>query len=131
MRASRRCVVAGKQEHQGMTGHPGLALRLGRRSLWLAGCLLLTTAAGAGERTDGRGETPVDVNRDVRPILSNVCYTCHGPDEGKRQAGLRLDLKEGALGEVESGGHAVVPVNSAASVMVQRLTHEDPGLRMP
>ena len=50
----------------------------------------------------------IEYSRDVRPILSERCYTCHGPDEGKRQAGLRLDVEQDALKKLESGGFAVV-----------------------
>src|SRR5262245_60233175 len=45
----------------------------------------------------------VDYNRDVRPIFSENCYACHGPDQNKRKAGLRLDRKEDAFAELKSG----------------------------
>ena len=51
----------------------------------------------------------IDFNRDIRPILSDHCYACHGPDDGKRKSGLRLDQKESAFGKLKSGNHAIVP----------------------
>jgi hypothetical protein len=67
----------------------------------------------------------VDFNREIRPILSENCFTCHGPDEGQRQAGLRLDTREGALAKV------IVPGNAADSLLYQKITHSDPARRMP
>ena len=73
----------------------------------------------------------MDFNRDVRPILSDHCYACHGPDEGKRKAGLRLDQKESALGELKSGSRAIVPGDLGHSALVERVTSTDPDEVMP
>ena len=56
----------------------------------------------------------VEFNRDIRPILSDRCYACHGPDQGKRISKLRLDTEAGAKSDL--GGHfAIVPGNAANS----------------
>ncbi len=73
----------------------------------------------------------ISFNRDIRPILSDYCFQCHGPDEHKRQAGLRLDLKEPATKAAESGHVAIVPGKSAASELVKRILTADPDLQMP
>lgn len=74
---------------------------------------------------------PIDFSRDIRPILSNNCFKCHGFDENERQAELRLDLAEGALAELPSGERAIVPGDAAASALVERIESTDPDLRMP
>ncbi|MBI3698569.1 MAG: DUF1549 domain-containing protein, partial [Acidobacteria bacterium] len=82
--------------------------------LWLApGCLLAATDPKA-----------VDFNRDIAPILSDTCFTCHGPDEKQRMAGLRLDSKEGALAKI-------VPGDAANSKLYQKISSTDKALRMP
>ena len=73
----------------------------------------------------------IDFNRDVRPILSEHCYACHGPDEKKRKAGLRFDRKEEAFKTLKSGGRAIVPGDREKSALVQRLTSDDPDDVMP
>jgi hypothetical protein len=73
----------------------------------------------------------MDFVRDVRPILSEKCFVCHGPDEEKREAGLRLDRPESALAELESGNRAIVPGSLDESELIFRITTDDETLRMP
>ena len=73
---------------------------------------------------------PVAFNADVRPILADRCFACHGPDARKREADLRLDTREGLFGERK--GHApVVPSDPVRSELVRRVTSDDPAERMP
>ncbi len=78
----------------------------------------------------GSGE-PLSFNRDVRPILSDHCYECHGPDEAVRQAGLRLDSAEVAHGVLPSGRRALVPGDLDRSQLFQRIAAVDALDRMP
>ena len=72
----------------------------------------------------------VQFNRDVRPILLDACFACHGPDEGKRREELRLDTKAGLDAERVSGG--VIPgQGNDVSNFVRRITSSDPEVRMP
>ena len=73
----------------------------------------------------------IEFNRDVRPILSNHCFTCHGPDTATREAGLRLDKREAALRQADSGEPAIVPGDVAASELFRRITSDDADIRMP
>ncbi|MEZ6122907.1 MAG: DUF1553 domain-containing protein [Planctomycetaceae bacterium] len=73
----------------------------------------------------------IDFNNDVRPILSNNCLACHGPDEEGLKAGLRLDLQETAVRKLESGATAVVPGKPEFSELIARITTDDEDLRMP
>lgn len=86
---------------------------------------------GIGPLRTTAEEPDVSFNRDVRPILSDHCFTCHGPDSGARKAGLRLDRKEEALAILESGSAAVVPGDPDASELLARITDEDELTRMP
>lgn len=72
----------------------------------------------------------VDFNRDVRTILSDACFTCHGPDAGQRQADLRLDLKEGIF-QSQDGTTIVDPNSPANSELLKRITSSDPDVVMP
>jgi len=72
-----------------------------------------------------------DFNRDVRPILSNRCFKCHGPDEAHQEAGLRLDLRDAAVRALDSGERAIVPGHADSSELVARIESDDPDLVMP
>jgi len=96
-----------------------------RASALLLPCLLTAQLVQAED-------APVDFNRDVRPILSDRCYGCHGPDADKgRKAGLRLDELAGATKELKSGDIAIVPGDTVKSTMVHRMNSTDPEEVMP
>ncbi|MBM84093.1 MAG: hypothetical protein CMJ78_26365 [Planctomycetaceae bacterium] len=76
------------------------------------------------------GADEIQFNRDVRPILAANCFTCHGPDSGQRQAGLRLDRREDAIARLESGTAAIVPGN-ANSELLKRISANDADEKMP
>ena len=73
----------------------------------------------------------VDFNRDIRPILSNSCFKCHGPDEKERQVGLRLDGKEGASTKLDSGKVAIVVGKPEESELIRRISSPNPDEQMP
>ncbi len=73
----------------------------------------------------------IDFNRDIRPILSENCYACHGPDEGRRKSGLRLDLESEAFKELKSGRHALIPGDLEHSSLVSRIVTTDEEEVMP
>ena len=73
----------------------------------------------------------VDFNRDIRPILSEKCLLCHGPDPGGLEAGLRLDIRETALSVLETDLIAVVPGSPEQSELIARISSADEDIRMP
>lgn len=70
-------------------------------------------------------------NQDIRPILSDHCFQCHGPDSKKRKAGLRLDTAEGAYAEIDAGEWAIKPGDADSSEVVKRIFSTDPDEMMP
>ncbi|MBL9123347.1 MAG: PSD1 domain-containing protein [Planctomycetaceae bacterium] len=101
-------------------------MRIARKlfAIWVSLPFGPLAAAIAGEA--------LEFNRDIRPLLSDNCYACHGPDAGQRQAGLRLDQQAAALAALESGAKAIVPGDVQASELLRRvrLPPDDPE-RMP
>src|SRR4249920_2710863 len=81
--------------------------------------LFLASASFAAERP------PVDYTREVRPILANSCYACHGPDEKARKAKLRLDLRDEAIKK------AIVPGKGSDSSLYKHVTSKDADELMP
>lgn len=73
----------------------------------------------------------VDFNRDVRPLLADRCYACHGPDSARRKAGLRLDSFEGATAQLEGGRRAIVPGKPQQSELLARIRETNPDDIMP
>ena len=90
---------------------------------------LLCLAATARQ---GMADTKaISFNKDIRPILSDRCFTCHGPDAEKRQSGLRLDTVTDATAALESGSHALVPGNHPRVRSFTRINSKDPDIVMP
>jgi hypothetical protein len=86
---------------------------------WMAACVI-------GVSADDR----IDFNRDIRPILSNHCFECHGPDAEQREAELRLDQRSSAIATTDDVA-AIVPGNANISELVERVTSRDEDLLMP
>ena len=103
-----------------------LARRACRAALGLATLVCLP-----GVQLAHAADSSLDFNRDVRPILSDRCFACHGPDAEDRQAGLRLDDRAAAVAALESGGTAIVPGKPDASEIIARVTNTDPDVVMP
>ena len=82
-----------------------------------------------------RGDEPipdrVEFNRDIRPILSDVCFHCHGPDQAQRKGNLRFDRKDGAFADLGDGHFAIVPGKLGESELIRRITSTDPDEQMP
>lgn len=78
-------------------------------------------------------EKPISYNKDIRPILSDKCFSCHGPDVTKMKAGLRLDKPENALAELSKnkGHYAIVPGSPEKSELIRRIESTDPNVIMP
>jgi len=79
----------------------------------------------------GRAAEAIEFNRDVRPILSDKCYSCHGPDAKSLKGDLRMDLRKRATAPAKSGATAIVPGNPALSELVKRIEATDEDERMP
>ena len=83
---------------------------------------------------DPAGPVPsIDFNRDIRPILTDRCFTCHGPDSAAREktGGLRLDSFEAATATLPHAVTPIVPGDAAASEAIRRVKAADPDVRMP
>jgi mono/diheme cytochrome c family protein len=116
-----------------------LPVRRGPRSAVRAGCLAAPLALAligwhqadrAWAQSDAAPSNQVEFNRDIRPILSDNCFQCHGPDKNQRKADLRFDQQESALADL-GGRRAIVPGKPDESELVRRITAADPAERMP
>lgn len=94
---------------------------------WIMGSGGVGTAAGAASK----GVRAVDYEREVRPVLSQHCFKCHGMDEQARKAKLRLDSREAALAPLKSGARAIVPGQPDQSELIRRIFSADEDEVMP
>ncbi len=98
--------------------------------LWMIGWVCFVASANAETRAEGAGGK-VDFNRQIRPILSENCFQCHGPDPAERKGALRLDIRDEALKPAKSGAKAIVPGQPSQSELLARVTHSDVDELMP
>ena len=96
---------------------------------WVRGAFIAVVVIGHARADEALPEV-VLFNRDIRPILSNLCFRCHGPDSVKRQADLRLDSEQSAMAD-RGGYRAIVGGDPGASELYGRIVSDDPELRMP
>ena len=98
---------------------------------WLRGFGVLVTGLYFSSVAGVWAGAKVDFNRDVRPVLADNCYACHGPDETKVKGGLRLDSREAAMRPTKSGAQAIVPGKPNRSELIRRVLTTDAEDVMP
>lgn len=94
-----------------------------RHTVALTGLVWISLLASSQVRSD---DAEIDFNREIRPILAENCFYCHGQDGNKRQGDLRLDQRDAAV-----DSQAIVPFDTSASVLLQRVYSSDADLQMP
>jgi Protein of unknown function (DUF1553)/Protein of unknown function (DUF1549)/Planctomycete cytochrome C len=107
------------------------SLRLGAVLAIAIGLSAFGLSAARAAEGPAPGSRAVDFNRDIRPILSENCFACHGLDETKRKAGLRLDVRDAATQTTESGEVPIVPGKPGESELIRRVFAEDADQIMP
>ena len=100
-------------------------------SIWYARELTLSTSVPPLPEKPSANSVAVDFKRDILPILSGKCYSCHGPDQTARKGGLRLDQRDAALKPIGWSAPAIVPGKSADSEVIRRILSDDDDERMP
>jgi mono/diheme cytochrome c family protein len=98
--------------------------------IWTAAAITCGVGEAFNTAPAENSAPPIDFNRDVRPILADNCFQCHGPDRSQRKADLRLDVQAEALAK-RDGTATIVPGDSVASELYRRITSSDPDERMP
>lgn len=84
--------------------------------------LIVILWGSANPKPSEAATRPIDFDRDIRPIFSDNCYACHGPDKNKRKAGLRFDVKEDAFKKLDSGNFAIVPGRVEQSALLKMIS---------
>ncbi len=93
--------------------------------------VLIVSLCRISEAASPSTPAEVEFDRDIRPILSDACFFCHGPDSAKRKADLRLDTEQGALRQFKGGRRPIVPGDPEKSEIIRRMLTEDPDEKMP
>ena len=116
-----------------MTTQRKLLILAGLTVVIIAGVFFIKAFKSGDDASSGELPDVVDYNFHIRPILSDRCFKCHGPDANKREAGLRLDTEEGAYAALKDskGKHAIVPGDPMASVLYARIVTTDTAELMP
>ncbi len=113
---------------------PSLRPALALLALAILGGIAAPSASATptvGPATESAAPAPLSFNEHVQPILSEMCYHCHGPDSGTREAGLRLDRRDDAVTARGDYDPAIVPGDPKASPLIERILSTDPDEQMP
>src|SRR4029453_8816786 len=99
-------------------------------AVWFGVLLGLAPALSASPQAPATAER-ISFNRDVRPIMSDTCFRCHGPDRNARMAGMRLDIRDEALKPTRTGRAPIVPGDPDKSEIIARISASGPRAMPP